>query len=108
LARAGLNRLAPLTPPAAVTRYEMAASGRLGASRCQTARAHVGVGHRIHGNRRARAHGTGWEYAHVAIDDHSWAAYVEVLPDQPAPPRRRFCSARSLGLPAVAHQARLE
>ena len=26
--------------------------------------------------------GIGWEYAHVAIDDHSRAAYVEVLPDQ--------------------------
>ena len=26
--------------------------------------------------------GIGWEYAHVAVDDHSRAAYVEVLPDQ--------------------------
>jgi transposase InsO family protein len=26
--------------------------------------------------------GAGWEYAHVAVDDYSRAAYVEVLPDQ--------------------------
>ena len=28
----------------------------------------VGVGHRIHGNRRRRARGAGWVYLHVAID----------------------------------------
>ena len=42
----------------------------------------AGVGHRIHGDRRARVQGIAWEYAHVAIDDHSRAAYVEILPDQ--------------------------
>jgi transposase InsO family protein len=26
--------------------------------------------------------GAGWEYVHVAVDDYSRAAYVEVLPDQ--------------------------
>ena len=45
-------------------------------------RALPGVGHRIHGDRRARVEGIGWEYAHVAVDDHSRVAYVEVLPDQ--------------------------
>ena len=43
------------------------------------------VGHRIHGDRRQRARGVGWEYAHVAVDDHSRIAYVEVLPDQQGP-----------------------
>lgn len=39
------------------------------------------VGHRIHPTRRASV-GAGWEYVHVAVDDYSRAAYVEVLPDQ--------------------------
>jgi transposase InsO family protein len=43
------------------------------------------VGHRIHGDRSQRARGVGWEYAHVAVDDHSRVAYVEVLPDQQGP-----------------------
>jgi transposase InsO family protein len=43
------------------------------------------VGHRIHGDRRQRARGVGWEYVHVAVDDHSRVAYVEVLPDQQGP-----------------------
>ena len=47
------------------------------------------VGHRIHGDRRQRARGVGWEYVHVAVDDHSRLAYVEVLPDQPG----RTCAA---------------
>jgi hypothetical protein len=37
---------------------------------------------RIIAARDERVRGIGWEYAHVAIDDHSRAAYVEVLPDQ--------------------------
>ena len=41
-----------------------------------------GVGHRITGNRRDGTRGVGWEFAHVAIDDASRLAYVEVLPDE--------------------------
>ena len=37
------------------------------------------VGHRIHGDRRLASPGAGWEYVHVAVDDHSRLAYVEVL-----------------------------
>ncbi len=82
LARAGLNRLARLTPPAPVTRYEWAHPGDLVHLDVKPLARIAGVGHRIHGDRRARVRGIGWEYAHVAIDDHSRAAYVEVLPDQ--------------------------
>ena len=38
--------------------------------------------HRITGNRRDSVRGSGWEYAHVAIDDCSRFAYVEILPDE--------------------------
>jgi transposase InsO family protein len=37
------------------------------------------VGHRIDGDRRARVRGIGWEFLHVAIDDATRLAYVEVL-----------------------------
>ncbi len=40
------------------------------------------VGHRIHGDRRPRVRGMGWEFLHVAIDDHSRLTYAEVLPDE--------------------------
>jgi transposase InsO family protein len=40
------------------------------------------VGHRIHGDRRRASPGVGWEYVHVAVDDHTRLAYVEVLADQ--------------------------
>ena len=82
LARAGLNRLARLTPPAPITRYEWPRPGDLVHLDVKPLGRIAGVGHRIHGDRRTRIRGIGWEYAHVAIDDHSRAAYVEVLPDQ--------------------------
>jgi len=41
-------------------------------------------GHRIHGDRSTRFYGIGWEYVHVAIDDHTRIAYAEVLCDEKA------------------------
>jgi transposase len=40
------------------------------------------AGHRVHGDRRRRSRRAGWEYVHVAVDDHRRLAYVEVLSDQ--------------------------
>lgn len=40
------------------------------------------LGHRIDGDRRRRARGVGFEYTHVAIDDHSRLIYAEVLHDE--------------------------
>jgi transposase InsO family protein len=82
LARVGLNRLARLTPPAPVVRYEWAHPGDLVHLDVKPLARIAGVGPRIHGDRRARVQGIGWEYAHVAVDDHSRVAYVEVLSDQ--------------------------
>jgi transposase InsO family protein len=82
LVRAGLNRLARLTPAAPITRYEWAHPGDLVHLDVKPLARIAGIGHRIHGDPRARVRGIGWEYAHVAVDDHSRAAYVEVLPDQ--------------------------
>ena len=43
-----------------------------------------GGGWRVHGRseRPAGRHGPGYDYVHVAVDDHSRAAYTEILPDE--------------------------
>src|SRR5262245_4255314 len=82
LARAGLNRLARLTPPLPVVRYERTCPGELIHLDIKPLARILRVGHRIHGDRRLIAKGAGYEFAHVAIDDYSRAAYVEILPDQ--------------------------
>ena len=38
------------------------------------------VGKRVHGDRSVRSRGVGWQYLHVAIDDHSRLLYPELLP----------------------------
>ena len=44
-----------------------------------------GGGWRVHGrSEEVRGRGIGWDYVHVAIDDHSRLAYAEVLPDEKA------------------------
>ena len=44
-----------------------------------------GGGHRAHGRGgQVRGRGYGWDYVHVAVDDHSRLAYAEVLPDEQA------------------------
>ncbi|MCW2778778.1 MAG: family transposase [Frankiales bacterium] len=44
-----------------------------------------GGGHRAHGrSEEVRGRGLGWDYVHVAVDDHSRLAYAEVLPDERA------------------------
>lgn len=40
------------------------------------------TGHRITGSRRGRSQGAGGDYLHVAINDATRLAYVEVLPDE--------------------------
>jgi transposase InsO family protein len=43
----------------------------------------AGGGWRIHGrSEKVRGRGLGWDYVHVAIDDHTRLAYAEVLPDE--------------------------
>ena len=44
-----------------------------------------GGGWRVHGrSEEVRGRGNGWDYVHVAIDDHTRLAYAEVLPDERA------------------------
>ena len=81
LARLGLNRLAALAPVGPVMRYERTRPGELVHLDIKPLGRILRVGHRIDPTRRSRV-GAGWEYVHVAVDDHSRAAYVEVLDNQ--------------------------
>jgi transposase InsO family protein len=94
LKRIGLGKRSRLEPPEPPNRYERRHPGEL---------VHLDVkklgriqvpGHRVTGNRAVRARRTrvgnhgrrlgtaGWEFVHVAVDDHSRLAYAEVLADE--------------------------
>lgn len=79
LRRCGLGRLTALEPRQPVVRYERDRPGELIHIDTKKLGRIQGVGHRIHGDRRQRQRGLGWEYLHVAIDDHSRLAYTELL-----------------------------
>jgi transposase InsO family protein len=82
LRRLGLNRLALLEPRVPVIRYERERPGELIHIDIKTLGKIDGVGHRITGQHALhhRARGIGYEHLHVAIDDASRLAYVELLP----------------------------
>lgn len=88
LAARGLGRLAYLDPKPKPVRYERATPGELIHIDIKKIGIIAGVGHRFTGGKRTnkneRKQGTGWEYIHAAVDDHSRLAYVEVLPDETA------------------------
>ena len=101
IARAGLPRLRELDPisgehiragRATDHRYERGTAGEL---------LHIDVkklwkipkdgGWRVHGRSEGvRGRGIGFDYVHVAVDDHSRLAYVEVLPDEKGPTCAQF------------------
>src|SRR5262245_39218879 len=90
LKRHGVARLRDLEPPKPVVRYEHSAPGDLLHLDVKKLGRIRGVGHRITGDRRDRHRGAGWEYAHVAVDDYSRLAYVEVLANEEAPTTEAF------------------
>jgi transposase InsO family protein len=82
----GLGRLwrleRELDPP---QRYEHAAPGDLFHVDAKRFGRIEGIGHRIHGNRRQRTRGVGWEVVFVCVDDHTRLAYAEVLAAENGP-----------------------
>ena len=84
LRHAGLNHLPSLESPRVVQRYEWPCPGDLLHVDIKKLGKIGRIGHRIHGDRRARVRGIGWEYVQVAIDDCSRVAYAELR----APQRR--------------------
>jgi transposase InsO family protein len=87
LTRIGLGKLSRLEPPEPANRYERRHPGELiHIDVKKLGRIQRGAGHRVTGNRGPgqRARGAGWEYVHIAIDDATRLAYVEVLDDEKA------------------------
>ena len=84
LRRLGLNRLSALKPAEPVRRYERAAPGEIVHIDIKKLGKFNRIGHRISGDRTGQSNtrGVGWEYVHLAIDDHSRLAYSEILPDE--------------------------
>jgi len=70
LKRLGLNRL---SAPGEIVHIDIKKLGKFNR-----------IGHRITGDRtgQSKTRGIGWEYVHLAIDDHSRLAYSEILPDE--------------------------
>ena len=81
LKKHGLSRKRDIIPPEKPRRYERKAPGEIIHIDIKKLAKIDGVGHRIHGD-RSKGKGKGWEYLHVAVDDHSRLAYSEILPDE--------------------------
>lgn len=82
LARLGLSSLKALDPVEPVVRYEREAPGELLHMDTKKLGRIVRPSHRVTGNRKDSVDGAGWEFAHVAIDDHSRAGYVQMYADE--------------------------
>jgi transposase InsO family protein len=101
LTRLGLGRLSRLDPPEPPNRYQRRHAGELLHIDVKKLGRIVRPGHRVHGDRRTRSRGAGWEYVHVCVDDATRFAYVEVLSDE------RAVTAVGFLRRAVAHFAAL-
>ncbi len=85
LLKAGLNRLSHLEPAKPDNRYEHQAPGDLLHLDIKKLGRFKRPGHRVTGCRKKTPkHGPGWEYVHVAIDDHSRIAFGSIHADETA------------------------
>ena len=82
LRRLKLNRIRDLEPAPLIQRYEHAAPGDLLHFDIKKLGRITRPGHRVTGNPADHARGAGWEYVHVAIDDHSRIAFSAIYPDE--------------------------
>ena len=79
----GLGRLRNLEPKTPVQRYQWEKPGDMIHVDTKQLARFQRVGHRITGDRRQGcSRGAGYEKVHVAVDDATRLAYVEVLPDE--------------------------
>ncbi len=86
LTRHGLNRWRDLEPAPPVRRYERKAPGEIIHIDIKKLGRFNKIGHRITGDRTGQRTGPnrGWEFVHVAIDDHSRIAFTQIKPDEKA------------------------
>ena len=85
----GLSHLSALDPKPEIIRYEKETPGEMIHIDIKKLGRIEGVGHRITGDRTGQSNprsrregGKGWEYLHLAVDDHSRLAYSEIFPDE--------------------------
>jgi len=81
LRRLGLNRIGAIEPAAPVRRYERDRPGEMIHIDIKKLGRFNKIGHRITGDRTGQSNnrGVGWEYVHVAVDDHSRVAFAKVM-----------------------------
>jgi len=85
LLRRHAKKLAALQPPPPLCRYEREHPGELIHFDIKQLARIVRPGHRVTGDRQHdHTPGAGWEFLHIAIDDHSRLAFAQLLPDQTA------------------------
>jgi transposase InsO family protein len=84
LRRRKLSRVRDLEPRPAVQRYEHQAPGDLLHLDIKKLGRIVRPGHRVTGNPADRTRRVGWEYVHVAIDDHSRIAFSDIFANEKA------------------------
>ena len=84
LKRRGLSLLSHIDPPPPRPRYERETPGEIIHIDIKKLGKFSRTGHRITGDRTGQANtrGIGWEFVHVAIDDHSRVAFTQILPDE--------------------------
>ena len=84
LGRRGLSLLSSLEPAEPRPRYERAAPGEIIHIDIKKLGKFSRIGHRITGDRHGQSNtrGIGWEFVHVAIDDHSRVARIDIFPDE--------------------------
>ena len=85
----GLSHLSALDPKPEIVRYEKHTPGEMIHIDIKKLGRIEGIGHRITGDRTGQSNarsrkdgGKGWEYLHLAVDDHSRLAYSEIFPDE--------------------------
>jgi transposase InsO family protein len=89
LKRIGLGKRSRLSPPEPANRYERKRPGELVRLDTKKLGRIAGAGHRVTGRRafhercgKLRTGALGWEFVHVAVDDATRLAFVEVLADE--------------------------
>jgi len=75
---------AKFNPPPPVLRYEREHPGELVHFDIKKLARFDQPGHRVTGDRRDHVTGGGYEYLHIAIDDHSRLAFAQIFPDESA------------------------
>ena len=86
----GLDRLSGLEPKVPIVRYQRACPGELVHRDTKRLARFWRPGHRLRGDPSVFSDGAGYEFLHVAIDDHARVAYCELHPREPAHDAVRF------------------